>query len=166
MSRSRRAWPAWAAQPVAHRVEVARRFANEVRADAEKLAELIAKEAGKPLWEAKTEVEAVIAKIDISVQAYAERTGKQVGSNDFALYGQEMNGSTWALCKMNMFLHEMDAAHIQWEDTIRHPQFVEDDALMKFDIVIANPPFSQNYNSIPNFRDRYKFWMPKKKKAD
>jgi type I restriction enzyme M protein len=43
---------------------------------------------------------------------------------------------------MNMFLHEVDSAHIQWEDTIRHPQFVEDDALMKFDIVIANPPFS------------------------
>ena len=70
------------------------------------------------------------------------RAGKQVDSKDFALYGQEMNGSTWALCKMNMFLHEVDAAHIQWEDTIRHPQFVEDDALMKFDIVIANPPFS------------------------
>jgi type I restriction enzyme M protein len=70
------------------------------------------------------------------------RAGKQVGSNDFALYGQEMNGSTWALCKMNMFLHEVDSAHIEWEDTIRHPQFVEDGALMKFDVVIANPPFS------------------------
>jgi type I restriction enzyme M protein len=54
-----------------------------------------------------------------------------------------MNGSTWALCKMNMFLHGVDAAHIQWEDTLRHPQFVdENDALMKFDVVIANPPFS------------------------
>ncbi|MDJ0817428.1 MAG: type I restriction-modification system subunit M [Desulfobacterales bacterium] len=70
------------------------------------------------------------------------RAGKQVGSDDFALYGQEMNGSTWALCKMNMFLHEVDSAHIEWEDTIRHPQFIEDDALMKFDVVIANPPFS------------------------
>jgi type I restriction enzyme M protein len=70
------------------------------------------------------------------------RAAKQVGSNDFALYGQEMNGSTWALCKMNMFLHEVDSAHIEWEDTIRHPQFIENDALMKFDIVIANPPFS------------------------
>jgi len=46
------------------------------------------------------------------------------------------------LCKMNMFLHNVDSADIQWEDTIRHPQFVEDDALMKFDVVIANPPFS------------------------
>ncbi len=71
------------------------------------------------------------------------RAGKQVGSDDYALYGQEMNGSTWALCKMNMFLHGVDAAHILWEDTLRHPQFVdENDALMTFDVVIANPPFS------------------------
>jgi type I restriction enzyme M protein len=70
------------------------------------------------------------------------RAARQVGSDDFSLYGQEMNGSTWALCKMNMFLHGMDASQIEWEDTIRHPQFVEDDALMKFDVVIANPPFS------------------------
>ena len=77
VSRARRAWPAWAAQPVAHRIEVARRFANEVRADTEMLAELIARETGKPLWEARTEVAAVIAKVDISVQAYAERTGKK-----------------------------------------------------------------------------------------
>jgi len=70
------------------------------------------------------------------------RAGKQIGSSDYALYGQEMNGSTWALCKMNMFLHEVDSARIEWEDTIRHPQFVEDDALMKFDVIIAKPPFS------------------------
>ena len=70
------------------------------------------------------------------------RAARQVGSDDFSLYGQEMNGSTWALCKMNMFLHGMDASRIEWEDTIRHPQFVEDDALMKFDVVVANPPFS------------------------
>ncbi len=70
------------------------------------------------------------------------RAARQVGSNDFSLFGQEMNGSTWALCKMNMFLHEVDAARIEWEDTIRHPLLVNGDALMKFDVVIANPPFS------------------------
>ena len=70
------------------------------------------------------------------------RGGKQVGSDNYALYGQEMNGSTWALCKMNMFLHKVDSARIEWEDTIRAPQLVEGDALMKFDVVIANPPFS------------------------
>lgn len=63
-------------------------------------------------------------------------------SNDFALYGQEANGSTWALCKMNMFLHEMDQATIEWCNTIRSPALIEGDALMKFDVVVANPPFS------------------------
>src|SRR5262249_60046305 len=42
------------------------------------------------------------------------RVGKEVGTSDFSLYGQESNGSTWALCKMNMFLHEMDSARIEW----------------------------------------------------
>jgi type I restriction enzyme M protein len=70
------------------------------------------------------------------------RTAKKVGSDNFSLYGQEMNGSTWALCKMNMFLHGMDASQIEWEDTIRYPQFIENDILMKFDVVVANPPFS------------------------
>jgi type I restriction enzyme M protein len=70
------------------------------------------------------------------------RAARLVGSNDFSLYGQEMNGSTWALCKMNMFLHEVDSARIEWEDTIRHPQLTEGDRLMQFDVVVANPPFS------------------------
>ncbi|MBN2467793.1 MAG: type I restriction-modification system subunit M [Deltaproteobacteria bacterium] len=71
------------------------------------------------------------------------RAAKQTGSeNNFSLYGQEMNGSTWALCKMNMFLHNMDSSDIKWEDTIRHPLLVENDTLMKFDVVVANPPFS------------------------
>jgi len=70
------------------------------------------------------------------------RTAKQVGSDDHSLFGQEMNGSTWALCKINMFLHSMDASRVEWEDTIRHPQFIENDVLMKFDVVVANPPFS------------------------
>ena len=70
------------------------------------------------------------------------KASKQVGSDNFALFGQEMNGSIWALCKMNMFLHNVDAARIEWEDTIRHPLLIEGDALMKFDIVVANPPFS------------------------
>lgn len=85
VSRSRRAWPAWASQSAGHRIEVCRRFANEVRTDADKIAELIAQETGKPLWEARTEVDAVIAKVDISVQAYAERTGKK--KFDSALQG-------------------------------------------------------------------------------
>ena len=70
------------------------------------------------------------------------QVGDQVGDNDFSLYGQEMNGSTWALCRMNMLVHNKDAARIEWGDTIGNPKLIERDSLMKFDIVVANPPFS------------------------
>jgi type I restriction enzyme M protein len=98
------------------------------------------------------------------------KASQQVGSKNFSLFGQEMNGSTWALCKMNMFLHEVDAARIEWEDTIRHPQLVENDALMKFDIVVANPPFSldkwgQEIAATDQF-DRFHRGIPPKSKGD
>jgi len=64
------------------------------------------------------------------------------GIKDFALYGQEITGATWALAKMNMFLHSMDNARIEWGDTIRNPKLIEDDTTMKFEVVVANPPFS------------------------
>jgi type I restriction enzyme M protein len=70
------------------------------------------------------------------------KAGREVGSPDFALFGQEANGSTWALAIMNMFLHGFDNATIRWGDTIRNPKLKEGDALMKFDTVVANPPFS------------------------
>lgn len=70
------------------------------------------------------------------------QVGDEVGDNDFSLYGQEMNGSTWALCRMNMLVHNKDAARIEWGDTINNPKLIEKDALMKFDVVVANPPFS------------------------
>lgn len=70
------------------------------------------------------------------------KVANEVGTEDYSLYGQESNGSTWALCKMNMFLHKKDNAKIEWGDTINNPKLVEDDKLMKFDIVVANPPFS------------------------
>ena len=71
------------------------------------------------------------------------RVAQEVGdSDDFSLFGQEMNGSTWALCRMNMFLHDMDSARIEWGDTLASPKLIEGDALMKFDMVVANPPFS------------------------
>ncbi len=77
VGRARRAWPAWAAQSLANRMELLRRFANEVRKENEKLATLIARETGKPLWEARTEVESVINKVEISIRAYAERTSQR-----------------------------------------------------------------------------------------
>ena len=77
VARARAAFPGWASRPVANRMEMMRRFANEVRAAADDFAELIARETGKPLWEAKTEVEAVINKVEISISAYMERTGQK-----------------------------------------------------------------------------------------
>ena len=71
---ARRAWPEWAARPVTFRTETLRRFADRVKAEGEALADLIARETGKPLWEARTEVESVANKVDISIRAYAERT--------------------------------------------------------------------------------------------
>lgn len=85
VDRARRAWPAWAAQPLATRIELVRRFANEVRKEQDAFAELIARETGKPIWESRTEVEAVIAKVEISIRAYAERTGQR--KLDSALQG-------------------------------------------------------------------------------
>ncbi|HEX8937142.1 MAG TPA: succinylglutamate-semialdehyde dehydrogenase [Sphingomicrobium sp.] len=71
---ARAAWPAWAAHSNAYRIEAVRRFANVVRKKEAEFAELIARETGKPFWEAKTEVAAVVNKVEISVEAYAERT--------------------------------------------------------------------------------------------
>ncbi len=65
------------------------------------------------------------------------------GSKKYALYGQESIGSTWALAKMNMFLHGEDNHRIEWGDTIRNPKLIDgEDRLKHYDIVVANPPFS------------------------
>ena len=71
---ARSAWPEWAARSVSYRIEAMRRFANEVRAREQDFADLISRETGKPYWEARTEVAAVINKVEISANAYLERT--------------------------------------------------------------------------------------------
>jgi type I restriction enzyme M protein len=98
------------------------------------------------------------------------KCGQQVGSKDFSLFGQENNGSTWALAKMNMFLHAMDNARIEWGDTIRNPMLISDDRLMKFEVVIANPPFSlDKWGQDHAINDDYKRFyrgIPPKNKGD
>lgn len=64
------------------------------------------------------------------------------GSKNYALYGQEKTGSTYNLARMNMFLHGKDSARLEWGDTLNNPLLLENDKLMQFDIVVANPPFS------------------------
>ena len=93
-----------------------------------------------------------------------------VGNDDYALYGMEVNGSTWALARMNMFLHGADAARIEWCDTLTAPALVENDRLMKFDNVVANPPFSlKKWGAEAVSEDPYnRFWrgLPPVSKGD
>lgn len=98
------------------------------------------------------------------------QAARQVGDRNFALFGQESNGSTWALCRMNMFLHSFDSARIEWCDTLNSPMLVENDRLMKFNCVVANPPFSlDKWGSENAESDKYnRFWrgVPPKSKGD
>lgn len=98
------------------------------------------------------------------------RVADEVGDRDFALYGQESNGSTWALCRMNMFLHGKDSAQIEWGDTLNNPLLLENDELKKFDIVVANPPFSLDKwgaeNAGKDPYNRFHRGTPPKSKAD
>jgi len=90
-------------------------------------------------------------------------------ADQIALFGQEKIGTTWSICKMNMLLHGISHADIRQEDTIRAPQHLdENNELKRFDRVLANPPFSQNYiKKDLKFPGRFPVMMPEKgKKAD
>ena len=88
---------------------------------------------------------------------------------DLSLYGQDSIGTTWSICKMNMLLHGIQTADIRQEDTLRQPQHRDDKGeLKRFDLVLANPPFSQNYiRKDIEYPGRFAVWTPEKgKKAD
>lgn len=79
LARARVAQRGWFAAGLEHRLSVVRAFKAAVEAEAEAFARLISEETGKPFWEAKTEVASVAAKVEISIQAHAERTGSREG---------------------------------------------------------------------------------------
>lgn len=90
-------------------------------------------------------------------------------ADEIALYGQEKIGTTWSICKMNMLLHGISHADIRQEDTLREPQHLDEKGeLRRFDRVVANPPFSQNYiKKDIKHPGRFAVWLPEKgKKAD
>lgn len=77
---------------------------------------------------------------------------------NLGLYGQDPNGGVWAICKMNMILHGIPDADVQNEDTLANPLHLEGGELMRFDRVITNPPFSQNYSREGlKFPERYRY---------
>lgn len=98
------------------------------------------------------------------------QVAKEVGDDDFALFGQESNGSTWALCQMNMFLHDIDNTRIEWCDTITNPLLLDGNDLMKFNVVVANPPFSlDKWGQDEATADKYERFgrgIPPKSKGD
>jgi type I restriction enzyme M protein len=93
------------------------------------------------------------------------------GSKNFALFGQEAIGSTWALAKMNMFLHGIDNHKLEWGDTIRNPKLLDENGGLKhFDIVVANPPFSLEKWGVEGAESdpygRFRRGLPPKTKGD
>ena len=92
----------------------------------------------------------------IQSKQYVQEQGQD--AQNLALYGQDNNGTVWAICKMNMILHNIPDAQIANEDTLTDPEFVEGGYIKKFDRVIANPPFSQNYTKADmNFKQRFRY---------
>jgi len=103
----------------------------------------------------------------IQVRDYVREKG--LDASTVSLYGQEKIGTTWSICKMNMLLHGIPDADIRQQDTLREPQHKDEtNQLRRFDRVLANPPFSQNYiKKDMQFPGRFPVWMPEKgKKAD
>ncbi len=100
------------------------------------------------------------------------KCAQRIDSRNYAVYAQEANGATWALCMMNMFLHGIDASgrNIKWGDTLREPQLTEDNRLMRFNVVVANPPFSLDKwgeeNASNDRYERYRRGVPPKSKGD
>ena len=76
----------------------------------------------------------------VTTRNYLTQHGEN--ASNLSLFGQEMNLNTWAICKMNMFLHGVFNADIRQGDTLGDPKHVQQGELMVYDRVIANPPFS------------------------
>ncbi len=97
------------------------------------------------------------------------RCADEVGGKDYRIYGQESNGSTWALAKMNVFLHEISAV-IEWGDTIQRPTLLEGEGLRRYNVVVANPPFSlKKWGKGTAENDHYdRFWrgLPPSNRGD
>ncbi len=102
----------------------------------------------------------------IQARQYLEDQGQD--PNDLALYGQDSNGTVWSICNMNMILHNITRFTIENGDTLEDPLILENGQVRKFDRVLANPPFSQNYSrSTMKFTSRFREYCPETgKKAD
>ncbi|MFV0388561.1 MAG: type I restriction-modification system subunit M [Pyrinomonadaceae bacterium] len=101
----------------------------------------------------------------IQSREYVEELGQNPDA--LRLYGQDSKGTVWAICKMNMILHGIADADIENADTIEDPKHTHAGTIKKFDRILANPPFSQNYEKARiKYAHRFRHFAPEKKKAD
>jgi len=160
-------------------------FADLLWAAYEYLIKFFADSAGKKGWEFYTPAEVVRLLVQIIepkswetvydptvwsgwflIQA-KEYVMEQENSNNISLNGQESNGTTWAICKMNMILHWVTNQDIQNDDTLEEPLHKEGWEIKHFDKILANPPFSQDYKEANlEHKERFQVMMPEKSKAD
>ncbi len=88
------------------------------------------------------------------------------------LYGQEVNQKTIALAKMNMYIHDIQNAHLEFGDTLRYPKFKEGDSIKQFDVVVANPPWNldgydeEELKKGEFWKQRYSYGFPPRQSAD
>ena len=103
---------------------------------------------------------------------YARQYVGEHGGNvdDLSLYGQDNEGSAWAICKMNLILHGVfERAFIENDDILTAPQHLEGGELERFDRILSNPPFSMPYEKKQlSHQERFTAYgfPPEKKKAD
>ncbi len=131
----------------------------------ELLARLVAPREGDRIYDGMTGSGGLLIEA-----AQATRDDQGQPTRNFALYGQEINGSTYALAKMNMFLHGFDSARIERGNTLTNPLLLEGGRLMKFDVVVGNPPFSLDkwgHDVAENdLHNRFSRGLPPKSKGD
>lgn len=101
----------------------------------------------------------------INLHNYVE--ARYGSARNLTLHGQELKEGIYKMCKMNMIFHGIRNARIEMGDTILNPLLVKDGILISYDIVVANPPFSQNYKTEGmKHKERFTNWMSTKKQAD
>lgn len=136
------------------------------RAVSELLAKLVRPDSGDRIYDPTAGSGSLLIRVADEVP----NPSGEPSRHNYSLFGQEVNSGTWALCRLNMFLHEEDSAIIKRGDTLNNPQLTEVDRLMRFDIVVANPPFSlDRWGAEHAAEDVYKrFWrgVPPKSVAD
>ncbi|MEG4280459.1 type I restriction-modification system subunit M [Microcoleus sp. MON1_C1] len=126
------------------------------------LVQLVKPEAGKTIYDP------TVGSGGFLIQSYQYVEEQGQDPNNLALYGQESNGTVWSICNMNMILHNISRFTIENGDTLENPQILENSQIRKFDRILANPPFSQDYSRASlQFSDRFWQFCPEKgKKAD